>query len=221
MSVLSFDIGIKNLSYCIVCKDTKKIQDWGIINISCNKECEHINTKNNKCDKKATFINDNILLCSQHSKNKKYTNVKKYKNNQNTIFNIGILLLKKIKEKEFNKFDIKDVLLENQPCLKNPTMKSIQMILYSHFLSELIDKNIIKKVELINARNKLKAYKGEPINCDIKDKYKKTKYLAIKYCEIMIIDDNQIFIDLFNNSKKQDDLSDSYLQAIYYINLIL
>ena len=61
MSVLSFDIGIKNLSYCIVCKDTKKIQDWGIINISCNKECEHINTKNNKCDKKATFRNDNIL----------------------------------------------------------------------------------------------------------------------------------------------------------------
>ena len=137
MSVLSFDIGIKNLSYCIVCKDTKKIQDWGIINISCNKECEHINTKNNKCDKKATFINDNILLCSQHSKNKKYTNVKKYKNNQNTIFNIGILLLKEIKKKEFNKFNIEDVLLENQPCLKNPTMKSIQMIIYTYFIELL------------------------------------------------------------------------------------
>ena len=125
------------------------------------------------------------------------------------------------KTRAVNKFNIEDVLLENQPCLKNPTMKSIQMILYSHFLSELIDKNIIKKVELINARNKLKAYKGEPINCDIKNKYKKTKYLAIKYCEKMIIEDNQIFIDLFNTSKKQDDLSDSYLQAIYYINLII
>ena len=34
MKVLSFDIGIKNLSYCIVCKDTQKIHDWGIINIA-------------------------------------------------------------------------------------------------------------------------------------------------------------------------------------------
>ena len=78
MKVLSFDIGIKNLSYCLVCKDTKKIDDWGIINISCDDECQHINTKNNKCDKKASFISDsNILLCSQHSKIK---NIQKLKN---------------------------------------------------------------------------------------------------------------------------------------------
>ena len=219
MKVLSFDIGIKNLSYCLVCKDTKKINDWGIINISCDDECQHINTKNNKCDKKATFINDNIsLLCSQHSKNKKYTKVKKYKNNS-TLFDIGIKLLEKIKEKKFNNQDIGYVLLENQPVLKNPTMKSIQMILYSYFLNEVIDNKKIKKVEMINARNKLKAYKGEPIDCDIKDKYKRTKYLGIKYCEKMIINNEEKFIELFNNSKKKDDLSDSYLQAIYYINL--
>ena len=144
-------------------KDTKKIHDWGIINISCNKECEHINTKNNKCDKKASFINDGVLLCSQHSKNKKYTCVKKYKNNQNTIFNIGILLLKKIKEKEFNKFNIEDVLLENQPCLKNPTMKSVQMMMYTFFILRGVmnDNSSITKVHMVNARNKLKIYKGK------------------------------------------------------------
>mgnify|MGYP001285636025 CR=1 FL=1 len=219
MKVLSFDIGIKNLSYCLVCKDSKKIYDWGIINICCDDECQHINTKNNKCDKKASFISDNnILICSQHSKNKKYTKVKKYKNSS-TLFDTGIKLLEKIKEKKFNNQDIEDVLLENQPVLKNPTMKSIQMILYSYFLNQVIDNKKIKKVEMINARNKLKAYKGEEIICDIKDKYKRTKYLGIKYCERMIIDDKEEFIDLFNNSKKKDDLSDSYLQAIYYINL--
>ena len=219
MKVLSFDIGIKNLSYCLICKDTKKIDDWGIINISCDDECQHINTKNNKCDKKATFINDKkILLCSQHCKNKKYINIKKYKNNS-SLFDIGIKLLKKIKEKNFNNKNIEYVLLENQPVLKNPTMKSIQMILYSYFLNEFIDNKTMKKVEMINARNKLKAYTGSPINCDIKDKYKKKKYLAIKYCEKMIIEDEEKFISLFNNSKKKDDLSDSYLQGIYYINL--
>jgi len=32
---LSFDVGIKNLAYCVLCKD-KKIKDWGIINLNEN-----------------------------------------------------------------------------------------------------------------------------------------------------------------------------------------
>ena len=32
MKILSFDIGIKNLSYCLL-DSSKKILDWGIINI--------------------------------------------------------------------------------------------------------------------------------------------------------------------------------------------
>ena len=35
MSILSFDIGIKNLAYCQLCSNNK-ILDWGIINISCD-----------------------------------------------------------------------------------------------------------------------------------------------------------------------------------------
>ncbi|MEC8542095.1 MAG: hypothetical protein VXY89_00890, partial [SAR324 cluster bacterium] len=30
--------------------------------------------------------------------------------------------------------DIKHVLIENQPALKNPTMKSVQMIIYTFFI---------------------------------------------------------------------------------------
>ena len=73
---------------------------------------------------------------------------------------------------------------------------------------------------MINARNKLKAYKGEPIECKIKDKYKKTKFLGIEYCKIMIQDNEKIkeeYKNLFDNSKKQDDLSDSYLQGIFWL----
>jgi len=71
---------------------------------------------------------------------------------------------------------------------------------------------------MINARNKLKVYKGEPIVCDIKETYKRNKYLAIQYCGKMIVDEEQKFKDLYNDSKKKDDLSDSYLQGIYYLN---
>jgi hypothetical protein len=34
----------------------------------------------------------------------------------------------------------------------------------------------------------------------------------------MITEEEQKFIDLYNDSKKKDDLSDSYLQGIYYLN---
>ena len=33
----------------------------------------------------------------------------------------------------------------------------------------------------------------------------------------MIVDEKPEYIDLYNESKKKDDLSDSYLQGIYYI----
>ena len=94
------------------------------------------------------------------------------------------------------------------------------MIVYSYFLINGIcrDDSSITGLEMINARNKLKVYKGEPIECDFTDKYKKNKYLAVKYCEKMIDKEDQEFIDLYNDSKKKDDLSDSYLQGIYYLN---
>ena len=213
MKILSFDIGIKNLSFCLL-DDSKKILDWGIINISCDDVCQHINTKTIKCCNSATCITeDKLLLCNSHSKLKKYPGKKKKIVKKNTIYNVGNKLVKELDKFDF--LDCEHIILENQPSLKNPTMKSIQMMLYSYFL---IKSNHIK-LEMINARNKLKAYKGEPIPCDIKDRYKKNKFLAIEYSKKMILKEDNEFIELFNNSKKKDDLSDSYLQGIYYINL--
>ena len=64
MKFLSFDVGIKNLAYWIVNYELEnpsqfKIDNWGIINISCDDLCEHINTKNNKCINSATFSHIN------------------------------------------------------------------------------------------------------------------------------------------------------------------
>ena len=225
MSVLSFDIGIKNLCFCELDKDGK-ILDWAIVNISNDVPCEH-KMKNGKCcDKPGTFIykckleNSEMYLCTSHSKNKCYDKVKKFNNPKNNIFHISQNLVKKLDEYKFIERNITDVIVENQPSLKNPTMKSIQMIVYSYFLVNGIckDDSSIIGLEMINARNKLKVYKGEPIKCDIKETYKRNKYLAVQYCEKMIIDEEQKFIDLYNDSKKKDDLSDSYLQGIYYLN---
>ena len=184
MNLLSFDIGIKNLSFCLLNKETKSIIDWGIINISCNDVCQHINTKNKSCDKSATYKHEDILLCSAHSKLKKYPNKCKKIKQKNSVYNVGRKLVEEL-DKYPTFLECSDVLVENQPSLKNPTMKSIQMMVYSYFLI----KGKCSKLEMINARNKLKVYNGPTISCDIKDKYKRNKFLAIEYCKNMIQDD--------------------------------
>ena len=100
--ILSFDIGIKNLSYCLVKSElnndnTNKIEiiDWDIINIL-------------KDNEKVKSINIDEL-----SKR------------------LYIKLSEIFKDKEFN-----IVLLENQPVLKNPVMKSVQMLIYGFFISK-------------------------------------------------------------------------------------
>ena len=98
-------------------------------------------------------------------------------------------------------------------------MKSVQMLLYSYFIIEGVCKDpICSNVQMINARNKLKVYKGPEVECDFKDKYKKNKYLSVEYTKLMILEEDKKFIDLFTESKKKDDLADAYLQGIYYID---
>ena len=115
------------------------------------------------------------------------------------------------------------ICIENQPALKNPVMKTVQMILYSYFVIEGATKDkSVEQVHMINARNKLKAYDGPKVECNIKETYKRNKYLAIQYTRYMIYQNPKITFDyhkLFEESKKKDDLSDSYLQGLYFIDL--
>ena len=225
MKILSFDVGIKNLAYCFIDDKDLTIEDWGILNISIDPQCEHCNKQTGQqCDKTAKVIDSNGLhLCSEHKQLKCYKDTKKkaIKKHKNPILDLGIQMISKLNDKP-NLLLADVVLIENQPALKNPTMKTVQMLLYSYFLINGVtreDKSL-HSIEMINARNKLKAYKGPPIPCEIKDKYKKTKYLGIQYCKKMIEENDAIdqkYRDQFNASKKQDDLSDAYLQGIYWL----
>jgi len=219
MKILSFDVGIKNLAYCLLDTDNLTIDDWNIINISVDPVCEHTN-KGKCCDKSATKMTKDtgFKLCTSHCKiklykDKKMRNVPKL---DNRMLELGNQIVKKLDEKK-NFLNMDVVCIENQPALKNPTMKSVQMIIYSYFLMN----GLAKDIQMINARNKLKVYKGPKVECDITDKYKQNKFLAIKYCDYMIRDNLHIdkeFHKLYDDSKKKDDLSDAYLQGIYYIN---
>jgi hypothetical protein len=220
MKILSWDVGIYNLSYCILEKNKEnneiKIIDWDIINLVDNDEM---------------------------------------KKNRNLIFeNIP----RKLHEKP-QLLDVDIVVIENQPSLKNPQMKSIQMILYSYFL--ILGKIIgngdncacyIDKIDFCSPSNKLKIYDGPVIILEEKNKRKKnniiscssviiasetpellektkSKKITIKYADKkrLAIEHAKYFLDkdeqfkiFFNNHKKKDDLADSYLQGLYYIKNI-
>ena len=55
------------------------------------------------------------------------------------------------------------------------------------------------------------------MECNKKGKYAQNKYLSVEYTKEMIKEEKEDFIRLFNESKKKDDLADSYLQGIYWI----
>lgn len=73
MKYLAWDIGIKNLSYCMMDKDFNVLH-WEVMDITEEVKMEHICTCANKnkkiCNKKATFYNidDGKFYCNKHSK---------------------------------------------------------------------------------------------------------------------------------------------------------
>ena len=246
MKILSWDVGIYNLSYCILERVDDKINiiDWDIVNLV-----------------------DNEVM----------------KKNRNLVFeNIP----RKLHEKP-QLLDVDIVVIENQPSLKNPQMKSIQMILYSYFL--ILGKTIgngdksngyIDKIDFCSASNKLKIYDGpeiifekkvkkepkkkvskkikkgeeniiqESVNQDqtlestiehvveptieltIEEptktkkkasgmKYSDKKKLAIEHAKYFVkkyhnVESDLDYFDFFNGHKKKDDLADSFLQGLYY-----
>jgi len=83
MKFLSFDVGIKNLAYCIINFDKEQpslfpIQEWGIINLIENEQNESFEKEKCKCHNKnkkicggnakyvATINNKNMFYCNRH-----------------------------------------------------------------------------------------------------------------------------------------------------------
>ena len=71
MKILSIDVGIKNLAYCLLDIDKTndkidyKIIKWDTINLLEQKKCS-------LCDKPAKFSKNNICYCRKHAKNCEY-----------------------------------------------------------------------------------------------------------------------------------------------------
>ena len=77
MIILSIDVGIKNLAFCMLeyTNNNIKILDWNSINICVDNEkvCKEKKKKNkNICLKTAKFFKEDTYYCKIHAKNSKF-----------------------------------------------------------------------------------------------------------------------------------------------------
>ena len=106
---------------------------------------------------------------------------------------------------------ITHVIIENQISPIANRMKTIQGMIAQYFIMQ----NNYINVEFISASNKLKDYK-----LDIKNSYGERKKLGVQKC-LETLSNNQNYISwekMFKEHKKKDDLADSFLQGIWFIN---
>lgn len=277
MKILSIDVGIKNLAFCLFEKSPTtehfKVIKWDVVNLSEEEsfKCSFIE-KNIACNKPAKFKKDDKCYCVKHSKKQQYQiptsehkpsainkhkiaklyeiadtyNIKydpkikktdlvilinehiyktyfepieSKKANEVDLFNIGV----NIKNKFNNLFKdeakpgepvgkIDYVIIENQIGPLAIRMKTIQGMIVQYFIMSNLN---VEHIEFISASNKLK-------DCDVKDKekYSDRKKLGIAKCLGVLTTDfrfNQ-HVDYFNGHKKKDDLSDAFLQGLWFIN---
>lgn len=182
MRICSWDVGIVNLAYCIM-------------DISEPYNINHI-----------TILDWNIINISESQKTKQKGKTSANKIELETLVKN---MYSKLRELDFT--DITEILIENQPSMLNPRMKTLSAILYGYFI--LMGKN----THFMSPSNKLKLHKKrtKEVLDNSSNVKRSTKKLGIQYCNELLV--NNPAKILLNNHKKKDDLCDAFLQGVYFI----
>jgi len=267
MKMLSIDVGIKNMSFCLFDTNNLKIIKWDNINLSEKKEskCMEIDKKG-LCDKPAKLTKDGNCYCLKHSKkhpylkpftisanfnkqkiqeiadkykitydktqkkadilvtinefikNNCYSDILKLNATKVDLVTIGRNLQHKLDEilaEHLSTINI--IIIENQIGPLANKMKTVQGMISQYFIMRNNDIHI----EAISACNKLKDFlpEKEPEKEKEKMDYKQRKKLGVQICLEMVQKDIRFkeWETFFNKHNKKDDLSDSFLQGMWYI----
>jgi len=175
--------------------------------------------------------NDLVFKINEYITNKCFKEILNINASEIDLITIG----KNIKNK-FNKiFPLEDkidyILIENQISPIANRMKTIQGMIAQYFIMN----NNAQNIEFISSINKLKInntnkeiknkpektndIKIENISDNKKNDYKSRKKQGISKCLEILTTDHRFSnkIEFFNNHKKKDDLSDCFLQGLWFI----
>lgn len=182
MKILSIDVGIKNLAYCLLeNNDNKwKIIKWDVLNLAptepkCNCQISKKKTKE-ICNKKAKYYIDNFYFCGIHAKNSDFlieNNELKNLNSKNIDKLLEIIKKYKITTTSSKKTEL---LPEMKEFIKNKLLNGVNKIsandlnlidigislkkeLDENLLKENIDKIIIEN-QISPIANRMKCLQG-------------------------------------------------------------
>jgi hypothetical protein len=118
---------------------------------------------------------------------------------------VFVCLVRHLNEKPWV-LDAKTVLIEKQPD-RNRSMKGVENLLHTYFLVKE------KDVVIWDARHKIPDVAGPG-----KGQYAARKKASIERARKFIQETNQDWIQFFDEHKKKDDLADTVMQALSFIN---
>lgn len=139
VNLISFDVGIKHLAYCIINFENDKvsIKEWNVVNLCddtylCQATASVNGKEPNICNKEAVYCKFNTYYCKKHIKHLTYSIQPKEFNDKN---------IKKMKLEDLSIF-CKTYNIEFQkPYTKNSLLEKINNYKSEHFLEEIKHKN--------------------------------------------------------------------------------
>ena len=178
--VLSFDVGIKNLAYCIIDFDASKPVVEGAPFPECMRERAAID------DWRVVVVTDK---------------------KRPTVAEISDGVFTRLDEIGARP-DV--VLIENQPCIRNPVMKTVQVMIYSYYVCAARarardDANEGTQVHFVNAGLKLTGLCASRGTL-----YKDRKRIAVQAAASYMAGHESA-------AKKRDDLADCLLQGLQWL----
>lgn len=203
---------------------------WDVYNIlesdTSNVKCEEHQKNGKQCGKRCGYKHKKgealVYTCKKHfPKDKviKPSNVLKEKKVQDYLLqDIARIVLRQIVHVYDSNREVMDsvkkIIIELQPKINNK-MKLISHLIYGKFVELYMDKDVT--VRFVRASQKLKAYKGPVVECNLKGAYAKRKFLAIQYTRWFLATQFQSsahWLSHYETHPKKDDLADTFLMCL-------
>jgi hypothetical protein len=243
MKLISFDVGIKNLAYCVLeCNNNNvKILKWNCISLIEQFKCHEPN-----CDKGISLKNDDVFWCNKHAKQNKITVLPKSCNYMK-VADIKKLCIVHDIDTDHKKCDLINLLRPHvcypvkQKKVKHESLVSISIQLqkqldevYQPVDVVLIENQITSKMRCLQVML-LQYFIGKNIDnvvfvsaihklSDFIPNFNKTKTITYKDRKSYAISTTRAFLKdnthycFMDSHKKKDDLADCFLQGMWYMH---